>query len=333
MLDRCRHRSSAFALTVLLATFPSASPAQDRAGSPGAVQAPASAPRTPAIDADRLFEDLRALSSPALEGRLTGSAGSKRAQALILERFKQIGLQQVRGSYEQAFAFKSGGRGGEKVFADATNIMGMVPGTGAADTFVIVSAHYDHLGVREGRTYHGADDNASGVAALLAIAGWFAQHPPPTSLLFVAFDAEEQGLQGAKHFVAHPPIDLARVKAIVNMDMIGRGDKGTLFVAGTSRNPTLKPLVAEAAAGGTLKLAFGHDKPAAQASGLDDWTNSSDHGPFNAAGIPFLYFGVEDHPDYHQPTDTADKIPRAFYVEAVRVVLDTVRRLGDDASR
>ncbi|MGH9309623.1 MAG: M28 family peptidase [Vicinamibacterales bacterium] len=333
MLDRCRHRSSALALTALLVTFPSASHAQNRPGSIGALQPPASAPRTSVIDADRLIDDLRALSSPALEGRLTGSAGNKRAQALILDRFKQLGLRPVNGSYEQAFAFKSAGRGGERAFPDATNIMGMAAGTSAADTFIIVSAHYDHLGVRDGRTYHGADDNASGVAALLAIAGWFAQHPPRTSVLLVAFDAEEQGLQGAKHFVARPPVDLGRVKAIVNMDMIGRGDKGTLFVAGTSQNPSLKPLVAEAAARRTLTLAFGHDKPASQASGLDDWTNSSDHGPFNAAGIPFLYFGVEDHPDYHKPTDTADKIPRAFYVEAVRVVLDTVRRLSDDASR
>jgi Zn-dependent M28 family amino/carboxypeptidase len=155
------------------------------------------------------------------------------------------------------------------------------------------------------------------------------EHPARSSILFVAFDGEEQGLQGAKHFVAHPPIDLRRVTTLVNMDMIGRGDKATLFAAGTYQNPSLKPLATAAATGSTLRLAFGHDRPKAEGAGLDDWTNQSDHGPFHAAGVPFLYFGVEDHPDYHKPTDTADKIPREFYVEAVAVILETIERLAN----
>jgi hypothetical protein len=89
------------------------------------------------------------------------------------------------------------------------------------------------------------------------------------------------------------------------------------------------PLVKDAASGRDIKLAFGHDAPPSQGGGLEDWTNSSDHGPFHAAGIPFVYFGVEDHPDYHKPTDTADKIPRKFYQEASELVLDVVVRLAD----
>ncbi len=202
----------------------------------------------------------------------------------------------------------------------------MIPGRDQRDAFVLVTAHYDHLGIRGGATYPGADDNASGVSALLAIAAWFASNPPAQSIVFVAFDGEEQGLQGARHFVAKPPIDLRRITAIVNMDMVGRGDKKVLFVAGTHQNPHLKAAVSDAAAGRTLTVTFGHDRPGVQPG--DDWTQSSDHGPFHNAGVPFLYFGVEDHADYHKPTDTSDRIPAAFHLEATELVLDTVRRLA-----
>ncbi|MGH8638021.1 MAG: M28 family peptidase [Burkholderiales bacterium] len=300
------------------------------ASSMAAARAPAAQqPSQSRIDAERQIRDLQALASPELEGRLTGTPGNRRAQALILDRFKQIGLRPIDGSYEQTFSFPQPRRGGRQGLPDATNLMGVVPGTANPQSFIVVSAHYDHLGVRNGQTYPGADDNASGVAALLAIAAWFAEHPPGTSLLFVAFDAEEQGLQGSKHFVANPPVPLERIAAVVNMDMIGRGDANRLFVAGTYHNPALKPVVSEAAKASKVVIAFGHDKPTAQASGRDDWTNLSDHGPFHAAGIPFLYFGVEDHPDYHKPTDTADRIPRRFYQEATELVLETVRRMAD----
>jgi hypothetical protein len=293
--------------------------------------APPQSPPAARVDADRQMRDLQALADPALEGRLTGSAGSRRAQALILERFKELGLQPIDGSFVRTFSFTEKGRGGGRAFSDATNIGAMLQGRGDPQTFVIVSAHYDHLGMPGGRTHPGADDNASGVAAMLAIARWFAAHPPRRSLLFLAFDAEEEGLEGARHFVSKPPIALDRIAAIVNMDMLGRGDANTLYVAGTHHSPSLAPIVTAAARGRKLTLKLGHDKPPAEGGGLEDWTHSSDHGPFHDAGVAFLYFGVEDHPDYHKPTDTFDKIPRAFYIEATEVVLETVRRLADGA--
>ncbi|MGH9373485.1 MAG: M28 family peptidase [Vicinamibacterales bacterium] len=298
------------------------------------LQAPARQARAAVrIDEERLIQDVRTLASPDLEGRLTGSAGSRRARAIIVERFERLQLRPFNGSYEQAFSFTQTRGGRKQEFPDASNVMGYITGRRDPQSYIVVSAHFDHLGVREGKTYPGADDNASGVAALLAIAGWFVEHQPGKSLLFVAFDAEEQGLQGSKHFVAHPPVPLDRIAAVVNMDMIGRGDANRLFVAGTHHHPSLKPVVSAAASGRALEVAFGHDTPSAQASGADDWTNSSDHGPFHAAGIPFLYFGVEDHPDYHKPTDTADKIPRRFYREATELVLETVRRMAEIEDR
>jgi Zn-dependent M28 family amino/carboxypeptidase len=283
------------------------------------------------VDADALIADVRTLA--AFDGRQTGSEGNRRARAFIVERFRRLGLKPVGGTFEQPFTVaRRGARdtspsrpAAERL--EGVNVMALREGAVDRDRFILVTAHYDHLGVRNGQVYPGADDNASGVAAMLAAAAWFAAHPPRVSMLFVAFDAEEQGLQGAKHFVAKPPIDLKRVHVIVNADMISRGDANTLHVAGTHHTPRLKEPVEEAARGRPIAVRFGHDRPVAQA-GVEDWTRSSDHGPFHDAGIPFLYFGVEDHPDYHRPTDTPDRIPVPFFDTAVEVVVDTVRRLS-----
>jgi hypothetical protein len=283
------------------------------------------------VDADALLADVTTLAR--LDGRQTGSEGNRRARAFILERFRRLGLKPIGGAYEQAFAVTRRAargapaqQGAER--AQGVNVMALVEGSAERDRFVMMTAHYDHLGVRSGQVYPGADDNASGVAAMLAAAAWFAAHPPRVSLLFVAFDAEEQGLQGAKHFVAKPPIDLKRVEAIVNVDMVSRGDANTLYVAGTHHTSRLKAPVEEAARGRTIAVKFGHDRPA---PGVEDWTRSSDHGPFHDAAVPFLYFGVEDHPDYHKPTDTPDKIPLPFFDAAVEVIVDTVSRLAGGA--
>ena len=299
---------------------------------PGA-QAPPAAPYTippvpplaAGIDAERLFADLERIASPELEGRLTGSAGSRQTQAIILERFKTLGLQPIAGGYTQQFSFTSTRRAGPQEFPNAVNVLGLLPGTREPESIVLVGAHYDHVGVRAGRVYPGADDNASGVAGLLALAAWFARHPPAKSLLFVAFDGEEHGLRGARHFVAEPPVEMERIDAVVNLDMIARGDNGTLYASGTHHYPFLKPIVLAAAEGRALKVAFGHDNP----DEPDDWTHRSDQAPFHARGIPFVFFSVEDHPDYHQPTDTVERVPRAFYAEAVDVVRETVRRLAE----
>jgi peptidase M28-like protein len=288
---------------------------------------------TAKVDAAGLMTDLRTLSAPEFEGRRTGTEGNRRAQAYVLRRIREIGLEPVGGSHELKFAFTPRAKGS----ADATekgaelqgtNLIGMIRGTSVPDQFVLVSAHFDHLGRRDGNIYPGADDNASGVAGMLAVANWFVRHKPERSLVFVAFDAEELGLQGSRYFVKNPPVDLKQIVNVINLDMIGRGDANTLWVAGTNYYPASKGLVVEAARDRQIKIQFGHDRPKAEGGGLDDWTNSSDHGPFHAAGIPFLYFGVEDHPDYHKPTDTAEKIPKAFFAEAVILAIDVVERVA-----
>jgi Zn-dependent M28 family amino/carboxypeptidase len=286
-----------------------------------------------AVDADRLMAEVRALSSPDMTGRATGTEGGAKARALILERFKAIGLQDPGGGVERPFV-PARGANSPPVARDqggpsAANLAGLCRGTDPDLPFFVVSAHYDHLGIRNGVMYPGADDNASGVAALLELAHACIERPFRHSVLFVAFDAEEMGLQGARAFVASPPVPKERLALNVNLDMVARGDRNELYLAGLARYPQLKPMLADVTARPPVTLRFGHDT----GNGHDDWTLQSDHGAFHAAGIPFLYFGVEDHPDYHKPTDTAEKIAPAFFAAAVGTILDVIRTLDAKPAR
>jgi hypothetical protein len=303
-----------------------------RTAAPLPRQAPPPASILP-LDHVRMRQDLMTLCSPAFEGRRTGTEGGRKARAFVAERFREIGLEPIVPGYFQPFEFDHRSvkalfrrdRPFKLRFGDAANVLGAVRGQSLPDRWIVLSAHFDHLGVRDGVMHPGADDNASGVSALLAVAEWLKRNPPAHSILFAAFDSEELGLRGAKAFVAAPPVPLDRIALDVNLDMIGRNDSNTIWVAGTHHTPRLRPIVEEAARGAGIDVKLGHDRPMYRTGMVEDWTQSSDHGPFHDHGIPFLYLGVEDHDDYHQPTDTPDRIPPAFHAAAADLVLALVR--------
>lgn len=273
-------------------------------------------------DSARLIQDVKNLSSNKMQGRKTGTQGNRKAQVYIENRFKTIGLKQLYHTYEQSFFFTDAGK---RVMG--TNLMGYIEGK--TDSWIVLSAHYDHLGIAEkaingDSVYNGADDNASGVAGLLAMAAYFKEHPPRHNLLFIAFDGEEEGLQGSKAFVAHSDSLLKKIKLNINMDMISHSTKKELYACGTHQFPRLKPYLEDAAKESKIKLLFGHDKPE---DGHDNWVNQSDQGSFYAAGIPFIYFGVEDHPDYHQLSDEFNTITPSFFYHAVETILQATKNL------
>lgn len=277
------------------------------------------------IDSERLMSTVTTLADPKFEGRAAGSPGGIAARAWILERYKAIGLQPVSGSYVFPFKFQRKSMTG--LDGEGANVLGMCVGKDITLPMFVVSAHYDHLGVRDGVVYPGADDNASGVAVILELAAYCQRNRFRRSIVFAAFDAEEGGLNGARVFVATPPMPKERIALNVNLDMVSRSDTREIFVAGTYHTPSLKPPLEDVAKRAPITVLFGHDRPKALAGGVDDWTNQSDHGPFHAAKIPFVYFGVEDHPDYHKPTDTADKINRGFFVDVAETILSALLRL------
>jgi len=272
-----------------------------------------------ALDTSALLSDVRTLASPAFAGRLTGSDGNRLAQDYIKRRYTEIGITPFGATYAMPFAITATGT----TTPSATNLIGYLRGSAHPERYMVVSAHFDHLGVHDGRIYPGADDNASGVAAMLAIAAHFKAHPPQNTIVFAAFDAEEGGQHGAAHFVKSAPFPIARVALNLNLDMVSRNDRNEIFAAGTRYTPSLKALVVKGAATSSVKVRFGHDSRLPGAPPDDDWTTQSDHHEFYKLQIPFLYFGVEDHADYHQPGDTFEKIDPAFFSEVVRMLVNT----------
>lgn len=273
-----------------------------------------SQPKQTTLDTDQLIEDLQFISSDETEGRRTGTEGNRIAREYIVTRFQEEGIKPFKGSFTHEFTFEN--RRTEEEVA-AINVIAQIDGK--SDSMIVISAHYDHLGMRDSLIFNGTDDDASGTAALLALADYFAKEQPNHTLIFAAFDAEEMGLQGARAFV-EDSILLSKVKLNINMDMISQNDSSEIYAAGTYHYPATKPVL-ESIDTGSLTLSFGHDTPDL---GYNDWTNSSDHGPFHAKGIPFVYFGVEDHENYHKHTDDFDTIPQDFYKASVQLILNAV---------
>ncbi len=272
-----------------------------------------------ALHHEEMLRDLSRLSHDSLEGRQTGTPGNEKARRYIVDAYRRADLRHFGSSFEQPFSIASDANA-----VNGVNVIAYVPGSRHPDSYIVVSAHYDHLGIRNGMTYNGADDNASGVAALLGIARRVAAEPLTHTVIFLAADAEELGLLGARAFVNDPPVVADRILANVNMDMVSHSDS-VLYVAGTYHYPEfIEPLQAVAERSKVV-LRFGHDRPDLPAG--DDWTNASDHGSFHEAGIPFVYFGVEDHPDYHQPSDDPENINPTFYADAVETIWDALKQI------
>lgn len=263
------------------------------------------------IDSVSLIRHFAYLSSAEMGGRETATPGNKLAQDHILKMFDSLQLIKLAGSYTQPFPVGNNGKQG-------TNIMGYLKGSTWPDSFIVITAHYDHVGTRNGVIYYGADDNASGTAALLVMAQYFKQHPPKHSLLFISFDAEEKGLLGSRYFVANPPLPLNTITLNLNMDMVSRNDNNEIYASGAHHYPFLKKYVDSILPNTPVHILFGHDD--ATKGGAQDWTGQSDHFPFHQQHIPFLYFGVEDHVDYHQPGDTFEKVNKSFYYQVCTAI-------------
>ena len=273
----------------------------------------------PALDSAQLIADIAALAADSMEGRRLGTAGGARARAYVTRAFARVGLVPRADS----FPWPSGVTGATGAERQGVNVLSELSGTKYPHRYVVVSAHYDHIGIRDNTIYNGADDNASGTAGVLALAHWFKAHPPENSIIFALFDGEESGELGSKAFVAKPSVPIEAIIANVNLDMVGRNAKGELYAAGATPWPVMKPLLDSIVAVAPVHLRLGHD----DGIGQNNWIHQSDQGAFHDARIPFVYFGVEDHPDYHKPTDKLNGIQAGFCYRSVQTVAEFVGRL------
>ncbi len=265
----------------------------------------------------KLLERLKVLSSDAFEGRKTGSEGNTKARAYIIQQFKALNINAFGSAYAHKFTFTH-----NKKDYKAVNVLAQIDGTEKPNEYIVVSAHYDHLGLgNNNEVYNGADDDASGVAALFSFAEYLTQNPPKHSVILAAFDAEELGLQGAKYFV--DKMKNSSIVANLNMDMISRSKKNEIYAVGGRYNETIKQMLTKVKNPTNTLLLQGHDGT----DGKQDWTYASDHAPFHQANIPFIYFGDEDHPGYHNPSDEFKNITPHFYKNSVEIILSVFKVL------
>ena len=317
-------------------------PAEERSAPlPGIKVAPRAAlAQLPAVFSEQeMLTSVQWLAAPEREGRGLGTVGLDAAGEYVAGQLRSAGLAPGgdAGSYFQEFPVESTPAVNGSVASapvrpgtTARNVIGVLRGRNPDfdGQWILVSAHYDHLGrngigvrVNElGQIHPGADDNASGVAVMLELARRFAaEAAPQRSLVFVGFSAEEAKLQGSKYFAAHPqPFTLSGLRAVVNLDTVGRLGSNPLSVLATGTAKEWAPIVQGVGSetGLTLRSIAGAGE-------------SSDQQSFLARGVPGVQLFSGANLDYHRPTDTADKIDGAGLVKVATVAREIVSYLSE----
>ena len=224
------------------------------------------------------------------------------------------------------------------------NVVGLLEGSDPKlkDEAAVVSAHYDHVGTQGGRIYHGADDNASGVIAVMDVAEAFVEGNvrPKRSVLFIAYEAEERALLGSGYYIEHPIVPLQKTVANLNMDMIGRDETSATWsttadqngnsvnIVGSLYSPDLRRIIERSNQKIGLKLDFKTD-----GNDPENWFARSDHFWFATKSVPMVLFNTGEHPDYHTENDTWDRIDYPKMEKIVRLIFLTTEQLTDSGPR
>ena len=300
---------------------------------------------TTRADSSLIRRDIEFLASDRLEGRLAGTPGNDSAAAYIARRYGALGLVELEPGYLQPFNALSAqdAHMGRTEPRPTQNVVALLRGRDPVlrDEYVVIGAHFDHLG--RSPVYaqdsgdairNGADDNASGTAAVLELARLLAAHPPRRSVIFANFSAEELGVLGSGWFVNHSPVPAGSIVAMLNFDMVGRLRNDRLIVYGTSTATELKGILdsANAALAANAVAANGEGKGAFIIAGGGDGYGPSDQTSFYAKDIPVLHFFTDLHEDYHRATDDADKINAAGEARIVELALRVARAIADRPS-
>jgi hypothetical protein len=257
------------------------------------------------IDRNTLLNDVQTLSSDSFEGRKTGSAGNFKAADYITNRFDKIGLKSYNENYKHPFIVRN--RRNEQI--KGINLIGYIKGK--SEKVIIISAHYDHVGINNSEIFNGADDNASGTASMIELAFALKQGKSKQyNFLFTAFSAEELGLNGSKYFVENPTIDLKSVNYMINMDMVGRMNDSskTITVGGYGTSSSWNTMISAI------------DKKDFSIKTDSSGSGPSDHTSFYRKDIPVLFFFTGLHSDYHKPSDDADKINYVVMFKIIRFI-------------
>ncbi|MEL1254005.1 M28 family peptidase [Flavobacterium sp. DGU38] len=262
---------------------------------------------------------LYTVASDEMEGRETGSKGQKKAGLYMIEQYKKNGIPFPKGAtdyYQHIPASYLNARHNENL-QDSENIWAYIEGSEKPDEILVISAHYDHVGIQNGEIYNGADDDGSGTVALLEMAKAFAKakkegHGPKRSILFLHVTGEEHGLHGSRYYSEHPLFPIANTIADINIDMIGRRDvehaktNNYVYVIGADRLSTdlHNAVVSQNDKYIKMDLDFKFNDP----KDPNHFYERSDHYNFAKHGIPAVFFFNGVHEDYHGKDDIAEKI-------------------------
>jgi len=246
------------------------------------------------ITSTKILTEVTFLASDAMQGRYYRSNEARIAAKHIAQTWKNAGLVPLPNQTSMYLPIDD--------LRGAPNVAAMLQGSG--NQYVLITAHYDHLKPRRSGTdkiYNGADDNASGTAALLVIAHALSklQDTPEASIVLVAFTGEEAGLVGSKHFARTAPIPMQHIRGLINLDMISRGERNTIFLEGAPDAPRMALAINKA----NKKIGLHIIK-----NRHPQWLQRSDQAPFLERGVPSVFLSVEDHEDYHKVTDHTEKI-------------------------
>lgn len=271
------------------------------------------------ITAEKLKTHLYIVASDEMEGRDTGSEGQKKAGKYIVDFYTKNNIPFPKGasSYYQPIPAEFFVKPFSPKLPSSENIWTFIEGSEFPNEIVVVSAHYDHVGMKNGEVYNGADDDGSGTVALMEIAQAFAKakkegNGPKRSVLILHVTGEEYGLHGSRYYAENPLFPLANTVANVNLDMIGRRDdahkdsNNYIYVIGADKLSSELHLITEEANSKFTNMEL--DYKYNDFNDPNRFYYRSDHYNFAKNGIPAVFFFNGVHADYHQPGDTPDKI-------------------------
>lgn len=270
---------------------------------------------------EALSDHLKILSSNSMAGRKFASSESVKAQNYIIYSLTKSNTQPFQKKFRHSFKHKT-------FFSKeeiGSNIIGYVKGTKFPDQYIVLSAHYDHLGKKGSTVFNGADDNASGTAAILAFGQAIAKTPLKHSVIFLFTDGEEVNLLGAKAFITQQKRLLPQIRLNINIDMIAGSlhtnklhfiDNRLDKVLSQNKIDHLKALPKDS----TIRIKRGFKRESYKANNMTRWLNASDHASFNRKHIPFIYFGVGEHKNYHTTHDDFNNVNLPFFIQACQSI-------------
>lgn len=271
------------------------------------------------IEESNIKKNLYVIASDEMQGRNTGEPGQKKAGEYIINEYKKYGISFPKGadSYYQKVPSEYMKKGFSPKLNDSENIWAFIEGSEKPDEVLVISAHYDHVGMKNGEIYNGADDDGSGTVTVMEIAKAFMKakkegHGPKRSILFLHVTGEEHGLHGSRFYSEHPLFPLKNTIADINIDMVGRRDKlnpndnNYIYVIGSDRLSSELHTINEEVNKKYVNLRL--DYKYNDRNDPEQIYYRSDHYNFAKNGVPAIFFFNGIHDDYHKPTDEVEKI-------------------------